>query len=347
MKNKKEDKIDRDESLDYNPSTDVSVDDQLKFKKTATDVTKIKKRRRIVFWSLAGASVAGIITLAVVLPKSLVELKLWSNFAPTFISKNAPVEIIDWNKNKDQKITGEPYSLMAKLLENPTLNNDVLQTLNIKVNDKYTTQLVNPMLDLINKNSLHFDVILKNKENEKEKLVIRNFTIYTSEEITKYNDEKIKQFNQNNKIDDLAVREWPFHFFTNVEFKPSGENQLIIPKIKEIIDNVNSLNEQEFNYIDKGLILTKYNQIGHNYFSLFESEEQSIFVPFNFNGAIELFKNEETSHYSLKFNALFYSLAKEKITIGKSKYEYGIYIPSSIQKDFESPIIFKKVSPRN
>ncbi|TPR53711.1 hypothetical protein [Metamycoplasma neophronis] len=314
---------------DTEVSNEVTVSDELRFKKTAEKVSKSKKTKRIVFWSLSAVVVAGVITLAVALPKNYVSLKLWNKNAVAFVGPETPVENLNWNKGNNIKVAGEPYSLMLKLLEKPTLENEILASLNIQINPNFKSELVNPMLDLIQRNALHFDVILTKKDDPNSQIIVRNFTIYTQSELgsERYNEASINKFNANHKIGPLASDNWELHYFTPIEFKPSSDNPNIVPKMQQIIDSVNSLDPSIYNYIDRGLILLNKSNTNRDYFSLFRDADLPFFFPFDVNGNLNLIKNPESGHYSVNFNAMFFSVASEKVTVGKNKYEYGIYTP--------------------
>ncbi|MBN0970899.1 hypothetical protein [Mycoplasma phocoeninasale] len=338
FKNKKSPKDPWDEEIDQK----VTLNDQLQFKDTARKTVKLKKVRTIIFFSLGAAAAAIVIGLAVGIKQTKEFLKLWDATANVVLSNEAkydkeknPNGILSWNENVT--IEGKPEEIMESLFSNLKLtSNEKLKPFNFEIMQaNMEATIANVILDLIDKDSLHFDIQIASNDKNPQFKVIRNFTIKTSKPTEITSTSEIVKHNSNSRVQASFNESWKLNFFTTNTYRYddiNNQNKIII---KEIIDNINS--KKDLNYIDRSLLLQN-EIVKNNYFfrlsrEIVTTKEKSklFFIPFKFTGDLTFAETDENGHElfepEIVFNGGFFSLANNTIRIKGEKYEYGLYIP--------------------
>ncbi|AZG68907.1 hypothetical protein [Mycoplasma struthionis] len=321
---------------DEDPNLDVSVEDQLEFKKKAKNVVKLKKTRNIIFLTLGAVGIATVLGVALGVKTTKSSLNIWKESVTTKIANNFDANILNWNKNA--KYDGSSFDLAKKLMTNLSLKNSALSVYNFSLNQDYNAEIHNVILDVLNPDTVYIDVLLTNRLTAAS-IVARNLTLKATQSHTLLDEKGIEKFNKDKKIDDLANSQWELAFVTDGRFNDSDPENNTFKQLKNKIELVNQkIKANNENYIDLGLYLIEHGPAS-NYYLKFTKKSQiaAYFLPFNFKSPISLVKKGED--YYLEFDAQFYSMAKDTTKIKNRNYEYGFYVPA-LEKKYSIKLTF-------
>ncbi|WP_373441383.1 hypothetical protein [Metamycoplasma equirhinis] len=337
---------------------DKQIDEQISDEQSqrhsdiAKKITRGKKIRRIVFYSLGAIIPLVAITFVLTYKKIKEPLKFWDSNLKWILSNEAkydsvanPKGALSWN---DAILDGKPEDIMVELFKNPLLTNPILKPLHLKLQDsKYDAKISNLILDTYDKRSLHFDLEILTKEKKPNlEFIIRNFTVNTSKELEFIKQDKINTYTNKNNVKNIftSINSWKLNFTSSSVY---DYNDLTNPCRIEMDKIVAALNKDisSTNYIDRAIKLINYQNKPTYFFNLFNDIKKPFFVPFIFKGNVEFLAEKQPK---LKFEANIFSLAKDVIKINKRKYEYGIYIPHELgkTKQISLPIVFKTIAEK-
>ncbi|MGX9339656.1 hypothetical protein ACWXVO_02895 [Mycoplasma sp. 1890] len=361
---------------------DVSFEDQLKHKKVAQRLTKAKKIRKILFWSLSGGLLSSVIiaTVSIQLTKPKKALIYWFNSVKkySFNLNNKKNKDVNIKINNDIKIDGTPESVMAKIINNSDSDNiSLLFKKNVQKeiseyaifenknsNVKWKIEFENFVIDTLSKNTLFVDLVFKHQEGTNTEFVIRNFPIYTTLKTKQFNEETIKkkQDQFDSKFIESIRNKVAYKLLLPIDVKDKFSNEKINRYkaefrkfIQDFNDKFSSIKNDSSKLIDYSWAFGEPHKINNGIeqmtvVSNFVTETNNFYSPILFTSPIKIegFDNEDwKTSTRIKFKGRIITLSTNKEKLGRYHSQYGIYIEPNYgnnQKEieFDVPLFFEK-----
>ncbi|AWX42517.1 hypothetical membrane protein [Metamycoplasma cloacale] len=296
------------EEIDPN---EVTPEDSVQYKKIAKNTTRSKKIKGIIFGVSAAVGLTVVLAVAFSIPQTVNNLVIWKDEANFLARKECVHYFEEFNEGTKRAELAETsrkdavFEMISNYKNNVEMLNKLGLTLKENIRQIYDFEFKNVMIMGMEPDAISVDLVLYNRKNENDYLVIPRIVIQGFKEDSDFND---GQYIDDKQIDALL---------TSIQFKYIGRKEEFSSNI-ELINNTNNWYEKE------RVILNN-----------FEVQGASLqgFLPFYITSNW-VYENER-----LNFSTYVYKLGIWDTKINGKKYRYGAYYTKNEVKHYSQPVL--------